>query len=244
MAKTQSRAPNISLNLNPDKKWSDNELWWGAVAGVLIQFAVLVIAGLMSYYGPLETRIKNTEEPIYSFPILCAGTFTLPLGCFLCTVVIETSSKETVFVRTLDGVERDSTDDSQGDVRIVWLQANDKVKDQAFESYAIIAEGQRNGVMTSRRRGGRVFRYYRDIDPMAPRIRLHGWDNLQEEFWRNVFHVFPENNPEMHALSGTLIGLACEKQFDDKELFSWPVKVRWYGDEQSVTLSVTKDGGR
>ena len=147
--KKMDHIPCLSLNVNPDTKGSlFNELWWSAIAGIIIQNAVLLLAGLMSYHDTSIRVLGNAGSP-YTFPILLAGTYAVTLGSFLCTLVIEQSSVETIYTRK---PEFRKSGKGLTDVRILWLQGSENVSDQNFESYAVIAKDQRNGIMTSSRK--------------------------------------------------------------------------------------------
>lgn len=106
------RAPNLSLNVSPDKDGPAYELYLAAFLGVVVQAIVLVFAGLVSYADPWRHRFRkgNGAAQAYAFPLTCAGTLTLALGMFLATYVIEQRSKETEWVCKKEASNTDDWD--------------------------------------------------------------------------------------------------------------------------------------
>lgn len=132
-------APNISLNVNPTK--SSAELYLMVVVGIALQAAVLVFAGLATYYWEF---LKDGERMrAYSYPTTATGTIFLALGMFICAAVVERSTEEANYAK-VPGARRYN-------IRIVWLQRGRIVNDQTFDSFAVIATTPSDVVLTSRR---------------------------------------------------------------------------------------------
>ncbi|KAK2759885.1 hypothetical protein FQN54_002619 [Arachnomyces sp. PD_36] len=133
-------APNIFLNIQPRRNRVD--LHTTAIIGIVLQLAVLVFAGMTTYYPPWKLQKDGGEIDGYAFPLTAAGTLTLVAGVLICSFVIEQSSKE---------VDWEANREDCKGARIVWLQRHGVVNDQLFESFAIFARGKRSSVLTSRR---------------------------------------------------------------------------------------------
>jgi hypothetical protein len=136
------------LNSGPVKQGPNAkfELYLAAVLGVLVQRAVLVVAGFIEYFDPWTQRFREgTSSGSYAFPLTCVGTVALAFGMFLTAHVIEQGSAETAWV--YHKKVQDSTE-SPG-IKILWLQSNDTVNDQLFDSYAVMGRGARSKIITS-----------------------------------------------------------------------------------------------
>ncbi|KAF4464294.1 ankyrin repeat [Fusarium albosuccineum] len=138
---TRPDAPNISLNLQN----SHDRLWIRLVAalGIILQTAVLVFFGLMVYHPKLKPSFQRDEGPVgaHSFPLAAGGTLILVLGLLLCGHVVEGSTEEEQYETT-----------TNFDVGMYWLQQNQIVADQFFESYATFSRTSHLVITISRRK--------------------------------------------------------------------------------------------
>lgn len=136
--------PNILINIQPRRDRFD--LHVTAIVGVLLQLAVLVFAGMTTYYPPWKLQKDGREIQSYAFPLTATGTITMAAGMLICSFVVEQSSTKADW--------KANGEDCQG-ARILWLQRHTVMSDHLFRSFAIFARGKRNSILTSRRRGGR-----------------------------------------------------------------------------------------
>lgn len=128
-------SPNVALNLHPPTKRYEVQLY--AVIGVLIQAAVLIFSGFATYDKTLSEKVKTEAARDYGFPLMAAGTLFLVLGMLICAWIIESSTREIKFR-------------SKKKFRIMWLQRGEAVSDQAFDSFAIFGQGERESLVISR----------------------------------------------------------------------------------------------
>lgn len=133
-------APNISINIQPRRNKFD--LYTTATVGVILQVAVLLFAGLTTYYPPWKLQKDGREIQFYAFPLTAAGTLAMAAGVLICSFVVEQSSEK---------VNWKANRDDCGEARILWLQRHSVVGDQHSSSFTIFAEGKRNSILTSRR---------------------------------------------------------------------------------------------
>ncbi|KAF5012140.1 hypothetical protein FDECE_1789 [Fusarium decemcellulare] len=140
--------PNLQLNLSSDhfdQGWLKrrHELFLAAVAATIIQTALIAIAAVTAFHlSPDSSNFLKSK--VYGFPCYVAGTLLLSLGAGLCSFIVECSTAE----HSWDVLEEVVTKDSAP--RLVWLQQNQTVNDQAFDGYAILA-GPKRRIITSRR---------------------------------------------------------------------------------------------
>lgn len=113
------------------------------MVGVLLQLAVLLFAGMTTYYPPWKLQKDGREIQSYAFPLTAAGTLTMSSGMLICSFVVEQSSKKAAW--------KANGEDCQ-EARILWLQRHRVVSGQPFESFAIFARGKRNSILASHRR--------------------------------------------------------------------------------------------
>ena len=102
-------APNISLNIY--RQPSTPSLVAMAVAGVLLQLGVVVFATWTVHLPGFRDSFTNAgvEVPSYALPTFIAGTAVLVFGMFLCSHVVDKSSKEVEWsIKT--GAEKKSLD--------------------------------------------------------------------------------------------------------------------------------------
>lgn len=120
---SESFAPNPNLSLNIGiKKHSQALFVSAAVAGVLLQSAVLAWAAVARY----KLRfVRNDPTDRYSIPITIMGTLFLALGVGFCAFLVESSTEERVFKR------------KRTQSYMYWVQpGNQYVGDQVFDSFA------------------------------------------------------------------------------------------------------------
>ncbi|KAG0636076.1 hypothetical protein HOY80DRAFT_1090215 [Tuber brumale] len=128
-------APNISLNISGVR--GQGELWLFAVVGIVLQFGCSIFIGVTRYHPMINWgRDKNSE---YAYPLMASGTLLLVVGMMACSRVVQSSSKEDIWV-------------AETSFRILWLQKGDRVNDQLFGSYALFGDRERNKLIASRRR--------------------------------------------------------------------------------------------
>ncbi|KAF8533084.1 hypothetical protein BDD12DRAFT_696580, partial [Trichophaea hybrida] len=138
-SKRTKDAPNISLNLNSKKRtW---ELYLAALFGVLIQLAVLVVAGLGSYYPHWKLIKGGLPVKGYAYPLTAVGTMVLVAGMFVCASIVEQTTDEDEWVISMPGKKLDA--------HILWQQRSRTVNDQFFDSYAVINRNYCHGILTS-----------------------------------------------------------------------------------------------
>ena len=135
-----SDAPNLSLNLQYTH--NRNEIRFAAIVGAALQAGILVFFGVMVYHPVAQKWFLKDDRPVvgYAFPLTCIGTILLVSGVFLCALVVESSTKEEIY-KPIDGYE----------LRMFWLQQNQKVNDQLFESTALYSVERADVFRTSRR---------------------------------------------------------------------------------------------
>ncbi|KAF4971609.1 hypothetical protein FSARC_1608 [Fusarium sarcochroum] len=118
-------APNISLNLQAGH--NRRQIRFLAGFGLIIQAGILAFFGIICYYPKLRPVFKKDEKAMapHAFPLAASGTVILALGIFICALVVENSTQETHYV---------SKDRAQ--IGMFWLQKDQIVSDQVFESFA------------------------------------------------------------------------------------------------------------
>ncbi|KXX81406.1 Ankyrin-1 [Madurella mycetomatis] len=141
--------PNLQLNLSSGQASSERkalELFVAAIAALILQLSLFVIAGVVVYHQPTRNRIGYGPQP-YGIPCYFIGSSFLFIGMALCSFVIESSTVEFVWMRAARGK---TTDKHDPDARLIWLQQSQRVNDQTFGSYAILS-GRKRYVLTSSR---------------------------------------------------------------------------------------------
>ncbi|KAI1121465.1 hypothetical protein F5Y10DRAFT_101072 [Nemania abortiva] len=118
--------PNLSFNIGI-REQPGYVLWLAAVAGFLIQAAVIVFGGLVTYTW--RWTKNGALPPGWAFPLMSLGTLILDTGMFFCAFLIENSTEERVF-------RRGATED-RGDPTIYVVQpGNQIVGDQTFDAFS------------------------------------------------------------------------------------------------------------
>lgn len=120
------RAPNLSLNVSPDRKRMDLERNLAALLGLICQSLVVAVAAMISYFEPWAMKDKFLGDTIskqrYSFPLTALGTVAVFSGLFVCAKVVERASTERVWrsnYRSPAGMEDNG---NNSDIRCMWLQ--------------------------------------------------------------------------------------------------------------------------
>jgi hypothetical protein len=152
-----SGPPNLQLNLSSDHFDQNtlkkrHELILAAVAAVLLQTGLIVIAATIAYR--LNTGSSSLfETKVYGFPCYAAGSLLLPIGTGLCSFIVEHSTIEHSWEAV--NLARAKPDGKkakpqQNAPRQVWIQRYQTVNGQSFKGYIILA-GPKRRVITSRR---------------------------------------------------------------------------------------------
>ncbi|ORY02547.1 hypothetical protein BCR34DRAFT_493062, partial [Clohesyomyces aquaticus] len=139
-------APNLQLNLPhsvADYSKTIKELWYAAIAAVVIQSGIIIVGAITSYMRRVQHTITG-DIRTYGFPLFLSGTICLNIGMIICSWVIERSTNEHVWRRVSDSKKRNSDPEFQ----LFWLQQKHTVSDQAFDSFLILG-GQKREVLTS-----------------------------------------------------------------------------------------------
>ncbi|KAF2968429.1 hypothetical protein GQX73_g5126 [Xylaria multiplex] len=125
--------PNLSFNIGI-REQPGYVLVLAAVAGFLIQAAVLVFGFLATYTWRWPK--DDALPPDWAFPIMSLGTLLLSGGMFFCAFLIEDSTKERVF-------RRDSTEDRNSPTIYVVQPGNQIVGDQTFDAFSFTDASRR-----------------------------------------------------------------------------------------------------
>jgi hypothetical protein len=124
---SQAYNPNLSLNIGI-KRQPDWVFWVAASVGFLLQTAVLVFAAIITYRLRWE-KAGQLPEP-WAFPLSFSGTILQCTGMFLCSRLVEQSTKERKFHRNSDPQRSELS-------TLHWLQpGNQAVGDQIFDAFA------------------------------------------------------------------------------------------------------------
>lgn len=152
-----SGPPNLQLNLSSDHFDQNmlkkrHELILAAVAAVLLQTGLIVIAAATAYHlNPGSSSLF--EIKVYGFPCYAAGSILLSIGTGLCSFIVEHSTIEHSWEAVNSaGTKPDGEEAKPEDIapRLVWIQRYQTVNDQSFKGYIILA-GPKRRVITSRR---------------------------------------------------------------------------------------------
>ncbi|UPK91330.1 hypothetical protein LCI18_002265 [Fusarium solani-melongenae] len=134
-------APNISINLQD--LGSRQFIWVVVVFGFVLQTAVLGFFVLIQFNPKVQTLLKIKESlQLYGFCMAFGGTLFMAIGMFLCVDVVEKSTSEKVYQAN-----------DQFDMRLYWLQQNQTVNDQVFQSFATFPNRYCTRFLKSRRAG-------------------------------------------------------------------------------------------
>ncbi|RSL78383.1 hypothetical protein CEP51_008242 [Fusarium floridanum] len=152
-----SGPPNLQLNLSSDHFDQNtlkkrHELVLAAVAAVLLQAGLIVVAATTAYH--LKPGSSSLFEiKFYGFPCYAVGSVLLSIGTGICSFIVEHSTIE----HSWEAVNRagPKTDGEKAKPqlnapRLIWVQRYQTVNDQSFKGYVILA-GPKRRVVTSRR---------------------------------------------------------------------------------------------
>ncbi|KAK1242983.1 hypothetical protein MKX08_005795 [Trichoderma sp. CBMAI-0020] len=133
-------APNISHNRT--KNTGRSELYFAACLGIALQAGVIVYSGLITQYSRIAPGFQKDEKPVgtYAFPLVAVGTVILNMGIFMCSHMVESSTKEEIYT-PVEGWR----------ARLVWLQGEKTVGDQEFKSFALFTGEDQPRIITSSR---------------------------------------------------------------------------------------------
>ncbi|KAF6812486.1 ankyrin repeat protein [Colletotrichum plurivorum] len=121
-------APNISLNLSDH--YNRTPVRAAAVIGTILQLGVLVFFAVITYHPRIRLDFKKDNSPVpdYACPLAAGGTVLVVAGMFLCAHVVESSTTETRYTVNRNGNHI---------MRLFWIQREQVVSDQVFESFAM-----------------------------------------------------------------------------------------------------------
>ncbi|CAZ85709.1 unnamed protein product [Tuber melanosporum] len=131
---TPISTPNISLNICEANE--QGELWLFAILGIVLQFGCLIFIGITRFHPKINWKDQNSE---YAYPLMASGTLLVVMGMMACSRAVQASSEEDIWV-------------AERSFRILWVQKSSRVNDQHFGSYALLGDGERKKIITSRRR--------------------------------------------------------------------------------------------
>ncbi|KAF4336100.1 serine threonine phosphatase 6 regulatory ankyrin repeat subunit A [Fusarium beomiforme] len=148
--------PNLQLNI-ANKTISSRKrsigLRLAALMALVLQASLLVIAGVVAYI------IEGFERQPWGLPCYIGGSILLSVGMLACSVAIEKSTKEYKWIPG-EAQSRNSEESStlrkisQGTKRqmhLLWVQPAQRVSDQEFDSYILLAKNK-EFISTSSRR--------------------------------------------------------------------------------------------
>ncbi|KAK0670726.1 ankyrin repeat-containing domain protein [Cercophora samala] len=137
---TMVDVPNLALNIH--NQVSRAGLYFAAAAGTILQVSVLAWAGVATYHLKYFKDDKE-EEPVahYAFVCMTVGTSILTLGILLCAFVVERGSSEKTYRPA-----------PKKQARVIWLQKQGTVNDQAFKSFALFPSSAQVMLTTSSRK--------------------------------------------------------------------------------------------
>jgi hypothetical protein len=146
---------NLPVRRHSQATW---DLYVVAAIGIVLQTGVLVFSSYTAYSTPLRNKVGGPAGA-YAFPLLAAGTILLVIAMIICSAVIDSSTDEVIWERGIPE-ETDDTDasisttmkkDPNNEMRIFWLQRKHVVGDSSFDSFLIMARGNRTRILNSRR---------------------------------------------------------------------------------------------
>lgn len=107
--------PNIHLNAAPTKvtsKAKTHELRGSFFCAVILQLGLLVIAAVTVYHKHTRNSIGHDAKP-WGFPCYVGGSVLLFLSMFICSVVVEVSTKELKWTRVNKPSDTEKEDQGQ-----------------------------------------------------------------------------------------------------------------------------------
>ncbi|KAL7929360.1 ankyrin repeat-containing domain protein [Trichoderma chlorosporum] len=132
--------PNISHNRY--KNMGRGELHLAACFGILLQIGFLLYCGFITNYSKITSKFRKDGNTVarYAFPLTIIGTVVLSIGMFICSNVVESSTKEETFQPA-----------EHWRARLVWLQQEKTVGDEEFQSFALYTGEDQPNIITSSR---------------------------------------------------------------------------------------------
>lgn len=93
-----------------------------------MQAGILIFFGAMVYHPTFRLKFTKNDKPVpkHAFPVAFTGTVALVIGILLCAHVVERGSEEKSY-----------RVDENFDTRRYWVQTQQTVNDQVFESFSI-----------------------------------------------------------------------------------------------------------
>ncbi|RTE82800.1 hypothetical protein BHE90_002705 [Fusarium euwallaceae] len=152
-----SGPPNLQLNLSSDHFDQNtlkkrHELVLAAVAAVLLQAGLIVVAATTAYH--LKPGSSSLFEiKVYGFPCYAVGSVLLSIGTGICSFIVEHSTIEHSWEavnRAGPKTDGEKAKPQHNAPRLIWVQRYQTVNDQSFKGYVILA-GPKRRVVTSRR---------------------------------------------------------------------------------------------
>lgn len=107
--------PNLVFNVG-GPVLSKSKAWLFAIFAIMLQAAVLVVDGLITFYWD---RLSVPDAAHFGFPVTCTGIICLCLGMLACSYVVEGSTKEVKYTF--------KDEDSSQRLQVVWLQKGGQV---------------------------------------------------------------------------------------------------------------------
>jgi hypothetical protein len=156
--------PNISLNLHHGSGLKG--LIASAIAGGAIQFGVVIYAAMITFHPGFRRRIPPYSEnlphlALLGFILLASGTVILTVSLAIVCSIIETSTTEREWVVTNeDNTQQNPT--GHGKLRMIWIQRAHSIGDQQFDDAVLLADSDKDTVLTSRRSERLLERIKRD----------------------------------------------------------------------------------
>ncbi|KAF4954261.1 hypothetical protein FGADI_5386 [Fusarium gaditjirri] len=138
--------PNLQLNIASTKissKQRSIELHLAAIAAVILQASLLVIAAVIPY----RVEGYGQQQP-WGLPCYIIGSVLLSTGMLCCSIAIERSTKE---FKWIPSNSSNNSESSKQHVNLYWVQRKQRVSDQDFGSYIIYAQ-EKEFFSTSNRR--------------------------------------------------------------------------------------------
>jgi hypothetical protein len=205
-------APNLQLNLPKlllSYQSTVRELWFAAIAGIVIQIAVVLISTITLYHPSVKSVIGEPKSK-YGFWLFMAGTLCLNMGMFLCAWVIDQGTRDLVWRKpTIPGsAPVPNKQDSQNNrFQLFWLQQGHTVNDQKFDPYLILG-GLKSEMLTSSRIS-------------HSRSNTLGYSILVRWIYRVA-----ANRYEFLSIMGSFLGMAgFILQFEGMRDLTWPTAV-------------------
>lgn len=147
--------PNLQLNLSSDHFSASrikkrHELFSAAVTAIILQAGLIAIAVITVYHEPTRDSLGSAHKP-WGLPCYVVGTVLLSVGIGICSRSVERSTTEKSYrIPGSWSSGYKTAEELHSCPRLLWLQQDQTVNDQAFGGYTILA-GPKRRVVTSRR---------------------------------------------------------------------------------------------